>query len=804
MADLKAKVTFLADTKGLLKGVDAVEGRFNKLGNALERHSAKLMGAGLAIGAGLAVAVKVAGDFDQSLRNMASVAKPTEQEFKAIHDMALKLGRESIHGPRKLAEVTYTLASAGMDAAKQMKVLPGIATLAAATQADLAQSTDLVTGALDMFGYEAEETDRVINAMAATIGLSKGTMDKLQESLKDSGTIAGQLGMDIEDLLVPLAALYDKNVVATSAGVGLRKIMLQLQNPAKGLTDLLDRLGLSTADVSSETHTIIEAFDVLKRAGASTTDIMNAFGEEAATIAAVLASKTTAELNKNTEAITGTKRAYEMAEEQAKGFGQTLALTKAALEGAGIAVGEVLLPYVKDMAIYVATAAISLSDLNPKLLDFGIKALAIGSALLIGVPALAKFSVGAAALGISLGGLSAGLAGLGAVGVTAAGIIWGMNAAWDAINESIGEYADKLATATEEEKKSIAQRIGFLAALRAAFQAVTGAVGLVPPGMADVADVTDAVGETMLTASERAETLVTSLIDGVTAAFDEVGTATDKAIDPLTLADMQFAALLATLDDLTSLEKYDLLMASIAANSGMVAAATQTIVTPLRDINETMLALPDPQMTLGERFLAAGVLAQQGLSETLDWLTDIGGMMTTALPNAGNAMVGAFANVYGSLGKLDKMTWKTMKKAMAGGMKAILDQFIDMTLGKMLATKIQAIANLGMGAFLNPANLGYIALVGGIYGAAKAAISGINSFDESAVFTQGGHMSGNVSVGDTIVSPRAMKNFMDGNAGGGGVSVVVHFNGSYQGGSDELHNDFDYLAHRIALAVDNG
>ncbi|MCK4681104.1 phage tail tape measure protein, partial [bacterium] len=181
---LKASVTFLADTKGLLKGVDAVEGRFNKLGKTLERHSAKLMGAGLAIGAGLAVAVKVAGDFDQSLRNMASVAAPTAEEFEKIRDMALDLGTKSIHGPRKLAEVTYTLASAGMKAAKQMKVLPGIATLAAATQADLAQATELTVGALNSFGYEADQTDRIINAFAATIGMSQANMERLQGSLK--------------------------------------------------------------------------------------------------------------------------------------------------------------------------------------------------------------------------------------------------------------------------------------------------------------------------------------------------------------------------------------------------------------------------------------------------------------------------------------------------------------------------------------------------------------------------------------------------------------------------------------------
>ncbi|HUU93125.1 MAG TPA: phage tail tape measure protein [Phycisphaerae bacterium] len=824
MADLKAKVTFLADTKGLLKGVDAVEGRFNKLGSTLERHSAKLMGAGLAIGAGLAVAVKTAGDFDQSLRNMASVAKPTEAEFKAIHDMALKLGRESIHGPRKLAEVTYTLASAGMNAAKQMKVLPGIATLAAATQADLGQATQLTVGALNAFGYEASQTDRVINAFAATIGMSQANMDRLQDSLKDVAPVAGQFGQEIEDILVPLAALYDANIQASTGGVALKNILLELDNPAKALQDLLDKLQLTEADVSSQTHTVVEAFDVLKRAGATTSDMMAAFGKESAAVAAVLFGQTTAALDKNREAITGTKSAYEMAKLQAEGFGQTLALSKAALEGAGIAIGEVLLPSVKDMAIYVATAAIAISDLPPWLLDTGVKAAGATAGVFMFGSALGwvhKHTKGLGtwlttladklayfAIGVPWGAIGAGLmslipAGLGGLALSTAarietlgeaegdwarqreGIYRRMKATEDMFDPKSAEYADSMAQLNKE-----------LMALADAYTASADYAKVAADGIEDV-------GEGALTAKERAEALVTSLIDGVTAAFDKVGTATDKTIDPLKLADMQFAKLLGTLDNLTSLEKYDLLMASIAANSSVVAAAAEQITIPLRNINETMLALPDSAVTLGERFLAAGAMSADAWGDTLAMLTDVEGMLSVGLPGAGDAVVGAFAKTYGSLGKLSKVTWDTMKKAMAGGMKAILDQFIDMTLGKMLATKIADIAMLGMGAFLNPANLGYMAVVGSIYGAAKAAISGINSFDESAVFKRGGQVTGNMSIGDTIIAPDAMKNLMKGNMGGKTVNVTANFYGSYGGSQASARSDIDYLVERIELAMES-
>ena len=91
---------------------------------------------------------------------------------------------------------------------------------------------------------------------------------------------------------------------------------------------------------------------------------------------------------------------------------------------------------------------------------------------------------------------------------------------------------------------------------------------------------------------------------------------------------------------------------------------------------------------------------------------------------------------------------------------------------------------------------------GGLYGAARAAISGINSFDESAVITRGGSLSGNVSIGDVIVSPDAMKNFMKGGGGGRSVQVKVIFNGSYAGDSVGFRDDIDYLVEQVALAME--
>ena len=229
------------------------------------------------------------------------------------------------------------------------------------------------------------------------------------------------------------------------------------------------------------------------------------------------------------------------------------------------------------------------------------------------------------------------------------------------------------------------------------------------------------------------------------------------------------------------LEDFTVLMERLGFGASITAEAVGTIVGPLTEAGEGIAALSELTTT------------------TFDEMTK---SMVETLPRAAKAMVSSFGRVYGELGALDKMTWKTMKKAAAQGLKSMLDMFIDATLGKLLATKIEEIAALGMKAFSNPAALAYIGVIAGIYGTAKAAIGGINSFDESATFTRGGQITGSMTIGDTIISPDAMKNLMKGDMGGTTITVNANFNGVYGGDESDFQRDADSLVEAIELAME--
>ncbi len=151
MGTSQTYVEFVSNAKKLLADIGGVDKAMGRLGAGIEKHSRAFRNAGLGMAAGLGAAVKVAGDFDQQLANMNSVAQASQDELAEIRHLALKLGGATIHGPRKLAEATYWLASAGQKAGQMMKTLPGLARLATATQFDLGQTPPIAAGPLNAF-----------------------------------------------------------------------------------------------------------------------------------------------------------------------------------------------------------------------------------------------------------------------------------------------------------------------------------------------------------------------------------------------------------------------------------------------------------------------------------------------------------------------------------------------------------------------------------------------------------------------------------------------------------------------------
>ena len=263
LAELLIKIK--ADVTQATAGLAAVNRSMTKLDKSVMDKSASvrrtlnklaktfaMLGAAAAVGLALAVGKATATfvDFEQAVTNAASVTGKSGPEYEAtkknIESLAKTLGETTVFSAQQAANALYDLSSAGYDVGTMVKSdLEPIMNLAAATQADLTFTTETVTSTLGQFGLGIEDSIKVSDVFAKTIGSSKATLEKLAMSMKYVGPVAHALGMDIEDVNAMLGVLYNAGFKGEQAGTSLRAAMSRLMNPTKAVSDALKRLGLT-------------------------------------------------------------------------------------------------------------------------------------------------------------------------------------------------------------------------------------------------------------------------------------------------------------------------------------------------------------------------------------------------------------------------------------------------------------------------------------------------------------------------------------------------------------------------------
>jgi len=378
-----------------------IVGNASKLKNELDKAGGHLSGfatkigkigktatiaGGIMVGA-FALTIKTTAKFEQSMANTASVAGATGKELQALSDYARKMGAQSVYSASEAADAMYYLASAGMDTKQVIGALEGTLNLAAATGADLAFTSGTVAAALSQFGLQAEESSRVANVFAATISGSQATIEKLQTSMSYVGPMAKSMGMEIEDVCGILGNLYNAGYDASTAGTSLRMAFTKLIDVSKEGQVTLDKLGVSVTDSAGNMRPFADIIDELGEKGMSTADAIKIFGQRAGPAMLALVSQGSGAITEMTEKVTGTNKAYEMADIQINTFQGSMKLLRSAFEELQITLGTAIIPTITDLTKSLTATLAKISEWtkkNPELTDKIVKwAAGLSAALMV-------------------------------------------------------------------------------------------------------------------------------------------------------------------------------------------------------------------------------------------------------------------------------------------------------------------------------------------------------------------------------------------------------------------------------------
>ena len=259
-----------------LAGVDKVKAgseQVKKLGDEIKGAKKDNLdkistAAGVAGGALLAMAgygIKAAADFDKA---MSDVQAATHASAGTMHDLraaALQAGKDTSYSATEAAHGIEELSKAGVGAADVLHGgLSGALSLAAAGGLDVAEAAETSASALTQFKLAGSEVPHVADLLAAGAGKAQGSVHDMGQALNQSGLVASQFGMSIEETTGTLAAFASAGLIGSDAGTSLKTMLIALANPAKQTQQLMDDLGISAYDAQGNFIGVARLAQVLK------------------------------------------------------------------------------------------------------------------------------------------------------------------------------------------------------------------------------------------------------------------------------------------------------------------------------------------------------------------------------------------------------------------------------------------------------------------------------------------------------------------------------------------------------------
>ena len=343
-----------------LQKIAATGEKLKTVGSAIEGAGQKLMPVTAAVGGLGAAAVKVASDFDSAMSQVAAVSGATGKDLEALRDKAREMGSKTKFSASEAAEAMNYMAMAGWKTNDMLSGIEGIMNLAAASGEDLATTSDIVTDALTALGLSAEDSGHFADILAAASSNANTNVSMMGETFKYCAPVAGALGFTAEDTAEAIGLMANAGIKSSQAGTAMRSMMTNLTGEVKFVGDAFGELTIQTTNTDGSMRSLGDILADCRAAFAQMSESEKAANAEALVgknaMSGFLAVMNAApgdieKLNSAINNCDGT--AEKMAATMQDNLAGQLTILKSQLEELAISIGEILMPYIRQIVGWI-------------------------------------------------------------------------------------------------------------------------------------------------------------------------------------------------------------------------------------------------------------------------------------------------------------------------------------------------------------------------------------------------------------------------------------------------------------------
>lgn len=378
----------LAETERKVKSLTAQQNLLNKANNlkgGLKSATGKIIGkiatgvkygavaAGTAAGYTSITSAKSYLEFEQNMKKVQAISGATAKEYQALEKEAIRLGATTKFTAGESAAAMEKMALAGFKTNQIIAAMGGVLDLAAASGEDVAMVSDIITDNLLPFKMAAEDTKRFADVLAWGMSKTNVTVEMLGESFKYASGSAGNLGVNLEEMVGTLGLMGDQAIKSGMAGRGMDAVFSELVKKR----GLLKQAGIEIENANGEFVGLVKTVEQFEKFLKGKTGIertaflQNAFGDQGARAFSKLLNAEK-EINgvtyKGAEAVAKTVEAArkdsvgmseKMRDIMLEGASGTWTLFTSAVDGFRVTLGKLLLnekvlSYIRKVTNYIS------------------------------------------------------------------------------------------------------------------------------------------------------------------------------------------------------------------------------------------------------------------------------------------------------------------------------------------------------------------------------------------------------------------------------------------------------------------
>lgn len=374
------------------------------------------------VGLGVA-AVREFGRLDTSLREVTTLTGATGAEADRIYgemrSQIAGLAEDVGIAQTALTGGLYQALSAGVPQENVFEFMRVASEASVAGVTDVETAVNGISSAVNAFGLESSDAQRVADSMFAAVRGGKTTFGELSEALFNVAPAAAAAGIDLETVNAAIATMTSSGVPTSVATTQIRSAIVALQQPSAELTEIFRDLGYESAQQALEQRGLQFALDAVRdAANGDNGALQNLVGSVEAVSAVNILAGTGADtfarqLENQASAAGSTSAAFEVMEES---VGRRFARIRERATTALVGVAEAIAPALEMVLGFVTDLLEGFNNLSPGMQQaivilLGIAAavgpimsvagsfVRLGSAIASAAAALGPFGVALAAVG---------------------------------------------------------------------------------------------------------------------------------------------------------------------------------------------------------------------------------------------------------------------------------------------------------------------------------------------------------------------------------------------------------------------